>query len=356
MVLTQPLILILSVRQDAIGFLSRCFKGRAHVLVATGAEQALARIHSARQPDILLLEPAFVGFDGFQFCLKLKAVPETRNIPVMFVGNPDGPEEQARGLTVGAADFLTEPFHCDLIRARVEAQLELKRHKEHLEALVAQQTAETLRTQEATLIAIAALAETRDPETGGHIHRTQRYVRLVAEELSRNPRFAEELTPERIELLYKSAPLHDVGKVGISDRILLKPGPLTEEEFAEVKKHALYGWNALKSANQHIGKGSFLRCAAEIALTHHERWDGTGYPRGLKGEQIPLSGRLMAIADVYDALISRRVYKPSLTHAEAVRIIARDSDRHFDPAVAEAFLAIEERIRTVALEMEEYVI
>jgi putative two-component system response regulator len=257
---------------------------------------------------------------------------------------------------VGAVDFLAEPFHGDLVRARIDVQFELKRHKDHLQALVDQQTAETLRTQEATLIAIAALAETRDPETGGHLHRTQQYVRLVAEELGADPRFAPLLSPEAIDLLFKSAPLHDVGKVGISDRVLLKPGRLTPEEFAEVKKHTLYGWNALKSANRHMGRESFLRCAAEIALTHHERWDGSGYPHGLKGERIPLSGRLMAIADVYDALISRRVYKSPLSHGDAVRIIAEDSGRHFDPAVVDAFLRGESRVRAVALEMEEYVI
>jgi putative two-component system response regulator len=340
-----------------------CLGPYYQLTVVDTIDEARRRLATGPRPDLVLLTPEGGGDGDHRLCLELKAAPETWAIPLVMVSDRADPAEQARGLTVGAADFLTGPFHPDLVRARIDQQLELCRHKEQLEHLVAVRSAEVLRArddvlriQEGTLIAIAALAETRDPETGHHLQRTQRYVQLLAVEAARDPRFAAELTPGRIDMIHKSAPLHDIGKVGIADRILLKPGRLTDEEFAEVKKHTLYGWNALKSANRHIGSDSFLRLAAEIALTHHERWDGTGYPRGLKGEAIPLPGRLMALADVYDALISRRVYKPALSHAEAVAVIAGETGRHFDPGLVAAFLRIETRVAAVALEMDEYVI
>jgi len=349
-------VLIAGDQPGLIATLAAFLDHEREVEIAASAEAAGARLDQTPGPDIVLLAPEFAGADGFQICLKLKSAPQTWHVPVLFYGRSIQPSDQARALTVGAADILTEPFHPDLVRARIDHQIALKLHREELERLVAQRGVELARTQEAALIAVATLAEIRDPETGGHLFRTQRYVRLLAEEIARDRRYARRMHEETIELLHKSAPLHDIGKVGISDRILLKPGPLTAEEFAEVKKHTLYGWNALRSANQRLGKDSFLRFAAEIALTHHERWDGTGYPRGLTGEQIPLSGRLMAFADVYDALISRRVYKKSFSHAKAMRIIAADGGRQFDPALAEAFQRIERTIAAVVLDTEDYAI
>ncbi|MDT8446530.1 MAG: HD domain-containing phosphohydrolase [bacterium] len=204
------------------------------------------------------------------------------------------------------------------------------------------------RTQEATILALASLAETRDNETGAHVLRTQRYVRALAETLAQRPEFAGSLSPPVVELLYKSAPLHDIGKVGIADAILLKPGKHTDEEFAQMKQHALLGAKALEVAEKHLGGSSFLKIAKEIAWTHHEKWDGSGYPRGLKGEEIPLAGRLMAIADVYDALISKRVYKPAFSHQKAVDIIAEGKGSHFDPLLVTLFFQIEEQIKAIA--------
>lgn len=203
-------------------------------------------------------------------------------------------------------------------------------------------TDELQRTQTTTITALASLAETRDNETGQHIVRTQHYVRALAEALCANPRFAGVLDEETIELLFLSAPLHDIGKVGVADRILLKPGKLTAEEFEEMKRHTLYGRDTLARAEETMGgPSSFLRVAREIAFTHHERWDGTGYPQGLAGDAIPVSGRLMALADVYDALISKRVYKPAFTHEKAKAIIVEGRESHFDPDVVDAFLELE---------------
>ncbi len=213
-----------------------------------------------------------------------------------------------------------------------------------------QRTLDLERTQDATIVTLASLAETRDNETGAHILRTQRYVRVLAAHLSAKPEHAALLTPETIELLYKSAPLHDVGKVGVPDAILLKPGRHTPEEFEIMKMHAVYGRDSLKSAESMLGSNSFLRLAQEIAYTHHEKWDGSGYPQGLSGRDIPLSGRLMALADVYDALISKRVYKPAFPHEKAKGIILEGRGTHFDPEILDTFLAVEDEFLHIAWE------
>jgi len=216
------------------------------------------------------------------------------------------------------------------------------------EQRVREQTRELAMVQEATIESLSSLVETRDPETGGHIKRTQDYLKALAEGLQEHPRFRGELGDENIDLLGKSAPLHDVGKVGVSDRILLKPEKLTAAEFEEMKKHTVYGRDALQSAEKKLGRISFLRFAWEIAYTHHERWDGSGYPRGLGGEAIPLSGRLMALADAYDAMTSKRIYKPPVSHEKAVELILEERGRHFDPDVVDAFLKVEHKFQEIS--------
>lgn len=203
-------------------------------------------------------------------------------------------------------------------------------------------------TREVTVLSLSSLAETRDMETGSHIVRTQHYVKALAEKLKENPYFRRYLDEHTIDLIFKAAPLHDIGKVGVPDYILLKPGKLNKEEFEEIKNHTTYGRDALAVAEKTLGRHSFMGYAREIAYTHHEKWDGTGYPQGLKGNEIPISGRLMAIADVYDALISKRVYKPAFSHEKAVEIIKNDSGTHFDPTMAEAFLEIQDEFFTIA--------
>ncbi|WCE28336.1 HD-GYP domain-containing protein [Vibrio sp. SCSIO 43137] len=203
-------------------------------------------------------------------------------------------------------------------------------------------------TRDVAIVSLAALAESRDNETGAHILRTQQYVKSLAEFMSQKPQHTELLTPAYIDLLYKSAPLHDVGKVGIPDSVLLKPGKLTDEEFETMKGHPQIGADALATAEQQLGSSSFLNVAKEISLTHHEKWDGSGYPNKLSGTDIPLSGRLMALADVYDALISKRVYKPAFSHEKAKAIILEGSGSHFDPEVVEAFVAIEDEFVRIA--------
>lgn len=217
------------------------------------------------------------------------------------------------------------------------------------EQRVKERTREIAMVQEATIESMSSLTETRDPDTGEHIKRTQNYIRLLAEYLKNRPGFRTFLDDETIDLLWKSAPLHDIGKVGVSDRILLKPGRLTEQEFEEMKKHTVYGRDTILAAERKLGNRSFLRIAREIAYTHHERWDGSGYPEGLKGEEIPMPGRLMALVDTYDALTSKRVYKSQLPHEKAVEIIIEAKGTQFDPAVVEAFLEVKDDFHRIAL-------
>ncbi|GAL18993.1 response regulator [Vibrio maritimus] len=208
-------------------------------------------------------------------------------------------------------------------------------------------------TRDVAIVSLSALAESRDNETGAHILRTQEYVKALAVELSAHPKHNTLLSPSYIDLLYKSAPLHDIGKVGVPDDVLLKPGKLTDEEFDIMKSHPVIGAEALSIAEQQLGSSSFLRVAKEISLTHHEKWDGSGYPKGLAKEDIPLSGRLMALADVYDALISKRVYKPAFSHDKAKAIIVEGRGQHFDPEVVDAFLAVEQQFIDIAKQYKD---
>ena len=311
-----------------------------------GALEAVAD----EKPDMILLDVMMPGMDGYEVCRRLKENPETRGIPVIFLTAMTGENEEARGLSLGAVDYIAKPFSPELVKSRVNNQIELKRYRDRLEDLVRDRTSELAATQEVAIYCLASLTETRDPETGGHILRTQRYVRRLAERLSGRPSYGGVLDGATVDLLYKSAPLHDIGKVGVPDAILRKPGKLTPEEFEEMKKHTVYGMQALRVAEKRLGTNSFLRLAAEIAYSHHEKWDGSGYPRGLRGADIPVSGRIMALADVYDALVSRRVYKEPFTHEHALSLVAEGRGTSFDPEMAGCFLDMGDDIRAIARE------
>ncbi|MEM6986932.1 MAG: HD domain-containing phosphohydrolase [Pseudomonadota bacterium] len=225
---------------------------------------------------------------------------------------------------------------------------DIARHTNRMIDTIIERSAELQRTQNATILALAALAETRDNETGAHITRTQHYVKALADHLSAQPEYRDQLTPEVVDLIYKSTPLHDIGKVGIPDNVLLKPGKLTDDEYQIMKTHTELGLNALEVVEAELGSSNFLCYAKDVVATHHERWDGKGYPAGLAGEDIPLCGRLMAVADVYDALISERVYKPAFDHDTARDIIVEGRGTQFDPAVVDAFLACEASFANIA--------
>ncbi len=347
-------ILVVDDTPANIHVLAETLRADYTVVAATNGYKALQLVVKVPLPDIILLDVMMPGMDGYEVCERLKGDPVTANIPVIFVTALSEAGDEAKGLELGAVDYITKPINPSLVEARVHNQLELKRHRDHLQELVDERTRELKLTQEITIEAMGALAEYRDPDTGGHIRRTQHYVRALAKELQKDPKYASSLDDQIVELLYLSAPLHDIGKVGIRDSILLKHDKLTDGEFEIMKKHADFGRDAIKSVERRLGHNSFLRYAREIAATHHEKWDGSGYPGGLKAEEIPLSGRLMAVADVYDALISRRVYKPPFPHSEAVRLIIEGKGSQFAPDVVEAFLSIQEDFRRIALEFADY--
>ena len=327
--------------------------------VAMDGKTALEYVEE-NPPDLILLDVMMPEMDGYEVCRRLKSNDRFRDIPVIFVTAMGEVEDETHGLELGAIDYIIKPISPPIVKARVKNHLELKLAKEELlqqneilEIKVQERTRELALTQDVTIYAMASLAETRDPETGGHIRRTQNYVRILSEHIRKSPKFSTQLDLVTVNLLHKSAPLHDAGKVGVPDAILLKPGKLTEVEFEEMKKHTTYGRDTLASAEEMLGTNSFLRLAKEIAYTHHEKWDGTGYPQGLKDDAIPLSGRLMAVADVYDALISKRLYKPPFPHPKAVSIMAEGSGAHFDPELIKAFLEIEDEFRRIALEFAD---
>jgi putative two-component system response regulator len=259
------------------------------------------------------------------------------------------------GFTCGCVDYIAKPISPSILKARVATHVELKRARDvlkdnntYLAAEVIRRTAEVEAVQDTTILAMASLAETRDNETGAHIKRTQNYVRSLAKYLQSNSTHSEDLSDDQIEILYKSAPLHDIGKVGIPDSILLKPAGLTPEEFDIMKTHTTLGKLTIEQAEASLkSPSSFLLTAKKIAYSHHEKRDGSGYPLGLSGEQIPIAARLMALADVYDALVSERVYKRAFSHEESSKIIVEGSGKHFDPEVVNAFLALADEFQDI---------
>lgn len=326
---------------------------------AKGLEIALTDV-----PDLILLDVMMPQMDGYEVCRQLKSSPKTEDIPVIFLTAKTETVDEKKGLGLGAVDYISKPIHPDIVKARIKTHIELKfksdllKGKNHyLEKEIDRRTRENLKQidelhaiQDVAFNAMVSLAETRDCDTGNHIRRTQTYIKILAERLRDNPRYAVQLDPKNIELIVKSAPLHDIGKIGIPDSILMKPGPLTDDEFNIMKRHTSLGFQAIKNAEMNSGRSmDFLRYAKEIAYSHHERWDGNGYPLGLAGNDIPLSARLMAVADAYDALINKRVYKPPFSHEDAVNIILEGNGTRFDPAIIDVFIELADELYSVAL-------
>jgi len=325
------------------------------VKLAPTGERAL-QIVAAEKPDLILLDIMMPDMDGYEVLRRLQFNPETEDIPVIFLTAMSATDDETVGLELGAVDYITKPVNPAITMARVRLATSCSRKWLWWASKSrARLSCRWLRTralaelQDATIRAMASLAETRDNETGNHIRRTQHYVEALARKLQDHPRFRDELTEDAIQVIFKSAPLHDIGKVGIPDRILLKPGKLTPEEFEIMKTHTTLGRDAIVAAETETTQNNpFFRYAKEIAYSHQEKWDGSGYPEGLVGNTIPLSARLMAVADVYDALISERVYKAAFSHETAVEIIRDGRGSHFDPDMVDAFLSLSEEFRRIA--------
>ncbi len=361
----KPLILVADDQVENRFILEMLLQDNYHLVMGENGEEALTYLRSdAPRPDLMLLDVVMPHVDGFEVCRQVKANPLTQGIPIIFITSLESAADEEYGLSLGAEDFVHKPFSPAVVMARVRNHLalaaasrELRRHNDDLQRLVEERTQEIVRrgqqliaAQSATISALCALAEVRDGETGNHIRRTQHYVYVLADHLRKHPRFNHFLDEETITLLFKCAPLHDIGKVAIPDAILKKAGRFLPEEWEVMKMHPEHGREAIARAMEelHGEEGSFLHYAMEIAWAHHERWDGTGYPRGLAGDNIPISARLMAVADAYDALISRRVYKPAFSHNEAAKVIIAGRGSHFDPDIVDAFLQLQETFEAIA--------
>ena len=356
----QPTILVIDDTPANLSLLNGLLKESYRVKVANNGQRGLD-LCAAQPPDLILLDIMMPGLDGFEVCRRLKADSTLSRIPVIFLTAKVEPDDEERGFALGAVDFIHKPFSPGIVLARVRTQLENRQWQSFLEDKnawleneVEYRVRQVSRLQDASLQAMIGLAEFRDECTGNHIRRTQEYVRLLAEHIATDPRHQEFLTPETISGIVKSAPLHDVGKISIPDHILLKPGPLEPAEFAIMKTHAERGFEILAQIRLYMGEDSaYLLYAQQIARHHHEKWDGSGYPDGLAGEDIPLPARLMALADVYDALRTRRPYKEPYSHASALDIVAAGRGTHFDPELVAALLATEKTFAAIAEQLAD---
>ena len=337
--------------------LSSYYKVRA----ANSGMRALEVIMTEPKPELILLDVLMPKMNGFDVLEKLRDNKDTKDIPVIFVTGLKGENDEEKGIALGAVDYISKPISPIILLARVKNHLTLKQAKDFLidknsflEEEIARRLEENKNIQDVSIRALAHLAETRDPETGEHILRTQKYVNILARQLQTNSRFSDGLTDKYISIITKSAPLHDIGKVGISDSILLKHGKFTDEEFEIMKCHTVYGVKAIESAEKDIDKPvEFLNIAKEIAHWHHEHWDGSGYPDQISGDTIPLSARLMAVADVFDALVSERVYKKPMSYEVARDIIISERGKQFDPDITDAFINCYEQFVQTANEYRD---
>lgn len=350
-------ILVVDDTKENLTVIGELLQPHYRVRVANSGQRALKAVHTEPRPDLILLDVMMPEMDGYAVIRELRNDPLTHHIPVIFVTAMDADTDEEKGLALGAVDYVTKPVRPAILLARVRTQLELKQAKDwlqnqnnYLETEISLRMEENELIKDVSLNALALLAEKRDNETGNHLHRTQAYIEALIQKLSDHPRFSDHLSdPLQCTLIAKAAPLHDIGKVGIPDNILLKPGKLTPEEFEVMKGHSLIGGEAIAEAIRRVtGKEAshesnhaslaFLEVARQVATYHHEKWNGNGYPYGLAGEDIPLAARLMALADVFDALTCRRHYKEPFPMEKAVAIISEGRGQHFDPDVVDAFL------------------
>ena len=345
-------ILIVDDTPSNIHILMETLKEDYAILVATSGPKALTLAASPNPPDLILLDVMMDGMDGHEVCRRLKADVRTEGIPVIFVTTLSQTDDEATGLELGAVDYITKPIQPAIVKARVRNHLELKAHRDNLQQLVADQVRDISASRLSTIFALSKLAESRDDDTGQHLERTQIYCEMVARRLMVKGTFPEVVDERFIETIYWASPLHDVGKVGVPDQVLCKQGKLTDEEFEIMKLHTTRGSETLRLVTESYPDNNFIRMGLAIARSHHEKWNGSGYPDGLAGEQIPLAARIMAVADVYDALTSKRCYKDAMTHQQATEIILRDSGSHFDPAVVEAFEEIADEVDRIRARLQ----
>lgn len=325
------------------------------LIEACNGQEAMDIIQKDKEIDLIILDLNMPQMNGFEVLEVLRNNSSLTKSSIIILTNYDETENEIKGLDMGAVDYIRKPLNIESLKKRIDVHVNIRNiqkniesNNQMLEEMVRERTQELIFTRDVTIHALIGLLEVRDIESSNHTKRTQSMVKIISECLSTKPEYKDILTKDYIMELYKTAPLHDIGKVGIPDKILLKPGKLDSEEFEIMKKHTTFGIEALSYDLKNEKYTSFIKTAIEIAGTHHERFDGTGYPNRLKGKDIPISGRIMAIADVYDAITSRRIYKPAFEHAYAVEQINNESGKQFDPEIVEAFMEIQDRILEIS--------
>nr|WP_199405181.1 MULTISPECIES: two-component system response regulator [Corallincola] len=319
-------ILVVDDTPENIDVLAGLLRDDYNVKAAKNGEIALKIAHLSPPPELILLDIMMPGIDGYEVCRRLKEDPVTKHIPVIFVTAKISPEDELRGLELGAVDYITKPISPPIVKARVKTQLALFNQNRELDRKVKEQTATIAETRQKVIERLGRAAEYKDNETGMHVVRMSHYSRILAVAVGMNEADAD--------LLKAAAPMHDIGKIGIPDRVLQKPGKLDAEEWEVMQSHAVIGGEILGDDESEL-----LKLAKLVALTHHEKWNGKGYPNGLAGEDIPLEGRIVAIADVFDALTSERPYKKGWSVEDAIALLEKEAGEHFDPRLVKLFVA-----------------
>ncbi len=363
----QAKILIVDDQEMNIELMKHLLGAKGYeIFAALSGPEALKMVETVA-PDVIILDLVMPEMNGYEVCELIKLNPKTRHVPVIILTGAPQEEANIRALDSGADDFLQRPFNAAFLDARIrncirtkklqdsllEYRRRLEEYNEKLESRIRERTEQLEKTQHATVFALAKLAESRDTETGKHLERIRGYGKEIAEELAGYDGLKDSITEDFIDVLFNASPLHDIGKVGIPDRILLKPGKLTPEEFDIMKRHTEIGGDTLAAVEEETGGSPLIAMGRDIAYYHHERWDGSGYPRGLKGDHIPLAARIINLADCYDALVSKRCYKEPFSHEKAKEIILGSEGTQFDPDVIKAFLKREERFRAIHFELQD---
>jgi len=340
-------VLIVDDDADILAVLDSAIKDYGCDVIKTLSASQVMALAEATSPDLILLDISMPEMDGYQVCKLLKLNSKLKDIPVIFMSGLDSTDVKVRAFQAGGVDYITKPFRIPELQARVGTHLNLcsLSYKLEFQKMVQEKVKEILEAQQATIFALAKLAEHRDCDTGAHLERVRDYCRLLAEQLYRDSSYSSQLSDEFVQCIQFASPLHDVGKVAIPDRILLKPGKLSDEEFEMMKNHTIVGAETLQVVYNEYAGNSFIGMGIEIALYHHERWDGNGYPDGLVGGNIPLSARITALADFYDALCSDRCYRKALDHDSIKTMILEGSGTHFDPEVVKAFIVLQDEFK-----------
>ncbi|QEY31213.1 response regulator [Synechococcus sp. RSCCF101] len=361
---TRPLVLAVDDSPEVLQFIDSVLGDDYRLRLATSGRRALQLARQRPVPDCILLDVVMPHLDGFYVCKQLHNDYASRNIPIIIVTASDDLVAESRGFACGCRDFIKKPISAPILRARVNAQIELKRAREELEDYshqleldVAKRTNEIRLLQDTLVVAMGHLAELRDNETGLHIQRTRYFVQAIGRQLMRQSGFRERISDALVDMMFSTAGLHDIGKVGIPDAVLQKPGPLTDAEFEIMKRHTALGLEAIEVAERTLNADAslmpVLTVAKQIIYSHHERWNGLGYPQGLAGEDIPLPARIMAVADIYDALTNERVYKEAIPHQEALGMIAELAGNHLQAEIVDAFLSIAPAVKQIAERFRE---